>query len=120
MNIKCNICGVTSDTNNGWRGCKKCGQVCTSCCRKCEHHTEYSGLHTCTFKTPEMEINDEIKELQKQMNRADWQRRKAEKDHDYVTAAIRKTRIRNLERRINELNARKANGAKEFVGALRP
>jgi len=43
------------------------GPVCTNCCMVCGYHREYSGLYTCTFRTPEQKKEEARIRIQKRL-----------------------------------------------------
>lgn len=56
IRIRCELCGVTSDTMKDWSGirCPLHGNpVCGHCCSKCQYKETFSGLYRCGYKTPE-------------------------------------------------------------------
>lgn len=56
IKIRCELCGVTSETMNDWSGirCPLHGNpICGQCCAKCEYKKKFSGLHRCGYKTPD-------------------------------------------------------------------
>lgn len=55
IRIRCELCGVTSDTMKDWSGirCPLHGNpVCGHCCSKCQYKEKFSGLYRCGYKTP--------------------------------------------------------------------
>lgn len=68
--IRCELCGVTSDTMNDWSGirCPLHGNpVCGHCCAKCEYKEKFSGLYRCGYKTPDQRRAEAHKRAKERM-----------------------------------------------------
>lgn len=101
--IVCGICGVTLRDNNSWQGCRKHELVCTSCCRRCEHHIEYAGLHNCRYENEALRKRKEITRLELKKRRNEYIAKIAEESGDLVTASVRRIRAEKVQEEIDEL-----------------
>ena len=104
MVIRCNICGVTNETSNGWIRCRKTGEyTCTGCCMKCEHYVSWSGLWKCTYKTEEMLEEERQREKER---RAAIRKQKEEEELMEISRAYFKRRL--AERAKRQARARRS------------
>ena len=82
IRIRCELCGVTSETMNDWSGirCPLHGNpVCGHCCGKCQYREKFSGLYRCGYKTSE----------QRRMEAYKKARERFEAENRRVSAAVR-------------------------------
>ena len=80
--IRCELCGVTSDTMKDWSGirCPLHGNpVCGHCCSKCQYKEKFSGLYRCGYKTPEQRRAEAYKKA----------RARFDEENRRVSAAVR-------------------------------
>lgn len=110
IRIRCELCGVTSETMNDWSGirCPLHGNpVCGHCCGKCQYREKSYGLYRCGYKTPEqrrLEAHKRAKERFEAENRrvsaavrAVWKEKAKEKAIKRAQADRRAKRKRERE-----------------------
>ena len=61
----CSFCGVTLEDCHQWGPiCRKTGRrVCATCCYRCEHHSTWSGLWKCEYKTPQQKREEVLRRI---------------------------------------------------------
>lgn len=112
IRIRCELCGVDSETMNDWSGirCPLHGvPICGHCCHKCDYKKEFSGLYSCSYKTPDQRRREAHRKATERFNQENmrvaeaYKKKRKEKARAY---AIKRAKAERRERRKHEREAK--------------